>query len=154
MYVEPGDGEEDPGVEKKKGGPNGFGMANTQLVVNVWGWPCVRYVYLPTYRPWISPWGWRRYPTWWRPWRPLGWSTWRPVRVRHYSPTIRIVHAPRLHRAHKIYKPIRVHSTTVRTRHAGAHSNFKVSRTKTTIKGPRGKTVTRTKTTVKRGRRG
>ncbi|MER3523460.1 MAG: hypothetical protein C4326_05170 [Ignavibacteria bacterium] len=34
------------------------------VVVNVWGWPCARYVYAPTYRVWVSPWRWRVYPAW------------------------------------------------------------------------------------------
>ena len=154
IIVEPGDPGQDEGVESKKGGPSLSTVNTAQIVINVWSWSCVRYVYRPGYRPWVSPWGWRHYPGWWRPWRPLGWSFWRPVKVRHYSPTIRIVHKHRLNRAHGMYKPIRVHSTTVRTRHAGVHSNYKVSRTKTTIKGPRGKTTTHTRTTVKKSRRG
>jgi len=41
--------------------------------VEVASWPIVQYVYVPTYRPWISIWGWNRYPSWWRPWRPYSW---------------------------------------------------------------------------------
>ena len=71
-------------------------------------------------------------------------------------------------RAHNVYRPARVTSTTVRTRHAGAHANYKVNRTKTKVTGPRGNSVTKKtttikgqkgqvkaqKTTVKRGRKG
>ncbi|OYY99508.1 MAG: hypothetical protein B7Y37_14020 [Sphingobacteriia bacterium 28-36-52] len=41
--------------------------------VEVASWPIVQYIYVPTYRPWISIWGWNRYPGWWRPWRPYSW---------------------------------------------------------------------------------
>lgn len=33
--------------------------------VNVWGWPCVNYIFSPVYRPWVSPWHWAYYPAWW-----------------------------------------------------------------------------------------
>lgn len=154
LIIEPTEAGQDEGVEPKKGGPSAMYLPPAQIFVNVWSWPSVRFVYRPGYRPWISPWGWRHYPGWWRPWRPLGWTYWRPAKVRHYSPTIRVVHQHRLHRAHGIYKPIRMRSTTVKTRYGGAHSQYKVRRTKTTIQGPRGKTTTRTRTTVKKSRRG
>lgn len=41
--------------------------------VEVASWPIVQYIYVPTYRPWISIWGFNRYPGWWRPWRPYSW---------------------------------------------------------------------------------
>jgi len=41
--------------------------------VEVANWPIVQYIYVPTYRPWISIWGWNKYPGWWRPWRPYSW---------------------------------------------------------------------------------
>ena len=43
---------------------------NTIAYVQVANWPIVQYIYVPTYRPWVSSWGWNRYPQWWRPWRP------------------------------------------------------------------------------------
>lgn len=33
--------------------------------VNVWGWPCVSFMFGPSYIPWVSPWSWAYYPTWW-----------------------------------------------------------------------------------------
>lgn len=41
--------------------------------VEVASWPIVQYIYVPTYRPWVSIWGWNNYPNWWRPWRPYSW---------------------------------------------------------------------------------
>jgi hypothetical protein len=154
MIVEPAEVEVENGMDKQRGGPDRIMRKTAQIIVNVWTWPSVRFVYGPAYRPWISPWGWRNYPGWWKPWRPVGWSVWKPARIRYHSPTIRVVHKHRLHKAHSFYKPIRMHSTTVRTRHAGAHANYKIRKTKTTITGPKGRSVSRTKTTVKRSRRG
>lgn len=36
-------------------------------------WPVVRYIYLPAYSIWHSPWYWNYYPNYWRPWRPVYW---------------------------------------------------------------------------------
>lgn len=32
---------------------------------NVWGWPCVSFIFGPMYSPWVSPWRWAYYPSWW-----------------------------------------------------------------------------------------
>jgi hypothetical protein len=147
VIVEPYDGTEES-VEDNGSGPS-WRSNNALVVVNVWNWPSVRFIYGPTYRPWISPWRWRVYPNWWRPWRPLTWSVWHPLRVKHYRPTVRVVHTHRVVKARNIYKPVRVTSTTVRSRHASAHANYKVRKTTTTVKGPRGNAVTKKSTTVK-----
>ncbi|MBK8668758.1 MAG: hypothetical protein IPN89_04535 [Saprospiraceae bacterium] len=168
VIVEPSEGEDDIKSEGVKKGPLHTYTNRPAVIVNVWVWPCVRFVYAPGYKPWVSPWRWRFYPSSWRPWRPLGWAIWHPIRFHHYHPRIRVVHTHRVVNAHKIYKPVRVTSTTVRTRHATAHANYKVTKTKTRVTGPRGnsaikKTTTvkgpkghvkAQKTTVKRGRRG
>lgn len=123
------------------------------IVVNVWAWPSIRFVYGPNYRPWVSPWRWRVYPNWWRPWRPLSWAVWHPFKVKHYRPTIRVVHTHRIVKAHNIYRPSRVTSTTVKSRYTSAHNNYKVTRSKTKVAGPRGNSVTKKSTTVQ-GRHG
>ncbi|MBK8055063.1 MAG: hypothetical protein IPK35_17770 [Saprospiraceae bacterium] len=151
IIVEPSDGTD---IDEDDGGKGPmYENEDAYVVVNVWGWSTVRYIYAPAYRPWISPWRWRSYPTWWSPWRPFSWSVWHPFRVRHYRPTVRIVSTHRVVRAHNVYRPARVTSTTVRTRHAGAHANYKVNRTKTKVTGPRGNSVTK-KTTTVRGQKG
>jgi hypothetical protein len=45
----------------------------TTTYVQVYSWPIVRFMYVPTYNPWRSPWYWGYYPGWWRPWRPHYW---------------------------------------------------------------------------------
>ena len=158
--VEP-QGDEDqawfPYEEKEiQSGPYDDYTANTiskkGVVVNVWVWPAVRFVYAPGYRVWVSPWRFRAYPAWWRPWRPLGWRAFHVHRL-HYRRGFVVVRTHRVVRAHRIYTPIRVHSVTVRRRHAVAVNNYRVTRTRTAVTGPRGNTVIK-KTTTVTGRNG
>jgi hypothetical protein len=162
VIVEPGEGDEgednafiqydfNNGVTY---GPNAANYNTTapRIIVNVWFWPSVRFVYAPAYRPWVSPWRWRAFPAWWRPWRPLGWYAWHPFRRPHYR-HFAVVRTHRVVRAHAIYRPVRVTSVSVRTRHATAVNGYRVTRTRTTVTGPRGHKATRTTTTV-RGRGG
>lgn len=148
VIIEP-NGDEAAKDDKKGKGP--FAPAVTDeagVVINVWYWPCVRFVYAPAYRPWISPWRWRYYPTWWHPWRPLRWHVWHPYH-RHYHRSYVVVHTHRTVHAHRIYTPVRTTSVSVRTRHSAAVGQYKVSRTRTSVTGPRGGTKTVKKTTVK-----
>jgi hypothetical protein len=43
---------------------------NTYVIAS---WPLVRYIYVPNYVIWHSPWRWQYYPNYWRPWRPRYW---------------------------------------------------------------------------------
>lgn len=87
--------------------------SNVKVVVNVWMWPCVRYIYAPVYRPWVSPWYWRHYPGWWKPWRPVWWHV-HHRRALHYHPYYRAVTIHRVRVAHRVYHRHHVHSPTVR----------------------------------------
>ena len=121
-----------------------------RMIVNVYYWPSVRFVYRPAYVPWVSPWRWRHYPGYFKPWRPLGWRVFHPRALpyhRHYA----VVRTHRVVVAHRVYAPHRASSVTVRTRTTLARKNYRITRTK--VSGPGGNT--RVKTTVKkRGRRG
>jgi hypothetical protein len=154
VIVEPGDGEDDGAFIDNSidndiaHGPNaGSFYYNPRVIINVWLWPSVRFVYAPIYRPWISPWRWRHYPGWWRPWRPFAWRVWHPFH-RPFHAHCAIVRTHRVVHAHRIYAPHRVTSVTVRTRHSAAVGNYRVTRTKTSITGPRGNGATKTRTTV------
>ncbi len=75
QIVEPSNGtdqKDDVKMEPRtKSGPSAINFEEEDaIVINVWPWPCVRFVYAPAYRPWVSPWRWRVYPSYWRPWRP------------------------------------------------------------------------------------
>ena len=150
VIVEASDGEQEIiDEDAPRRGPSVYYPNRPFVVVNVWGWPCVRHVYAPTYRPWKSPWRWRVYPSYWTPWRPLSWNVYHPYRVKYYQPRVRTVRTNRIARANNIYRPSRATSTTVRTRYVGAHKNYKINRTKTTVTGPRGNSVTKKTTTVR-----
>ncbi|MBL7729648.1 MAG: hypothetical protein JNM88_00605 [Chitinophagaceae bacterium] len=154
VIVEPDSGEpgawiEEP-VNSNLSGPNstiGAVQYDLPIVVNVWLWPSVRFVYAPGYRPWVSPWRWRHYPGWWRPWRPLSWHVWHPFRAPWHRSFV-VVRTHRVVHAHVVYKPFRSSSVVVRNRHSVAVNNYRVTRSRTTVTGPRGKTTTVKKTTV------
>lgn len=136
------------------GGPNaenGSYFSPTGIVVNVWAWPCVRFVYAPAYTVWVSPWSWHARPVWYHPWRPYAWTVYRPFRY-HYAPHYAVVTTRRVVYAPRIYRPMRVTSVTVTTRHRVAVNNHRVARKTTTVRTHHGR-VTRTHTVVRRRRR-
>lgn len=94
--------EDDAATPSK--GPAAPRLLRVRVWVNVWAWPCVAWIYGPTYVAWASPWHWSVYPRWWRPWRPhpyrVFWG-WQRPRVVVYRP----VHVCRVTRAHAVYVP-------------------------------------------------
>lgn len=133
----------------KVNGPSANYYESNRIVVNVFFWPAVRFVYRPVYVPWVSPWRWSHYPGWWRPWRPLAWRVYHP-RVFVYRRHCAVVYTHRVVAAHRVYTPYRASSTIVRTRTTVARNNYKVTRTRTRVTGPRGNTRVRTNTTIQR----
>lgn len=123
------------------------GTTTNVVVTNVWAWPTVRYVYAPAYTVWVSPWGWRTRPVWWRPWHPVRYAVFHPYWAP-YRPHYVVVHTHRVVVAPRIYHPVRTTSVIVHTRYQPAVSNYRVTRKTTTVHGPRGNTVTRRTTTV------
>ncbi|HEX2630451.1 MAG TPA: hypothetical protein VHM26_15630 [Chitinophagaceae bacterium] len=155
VIVEP-NGDEETGMSFQSNygmdhGPSGYTESNG-IIVNVWLWPSVRFIYGPVYRPWASPWRWRMHPVWWKPWHPLAWRVFHPRCVVYHRPFV-VVRTHRIVRGPVIYRPVRMSSVSVRTRHSVAVNNYRVTRTKTTVTGPRGNSAIRTTTTV-RGKHG
>ncbi len=150
---EGGDEEEGEGVEQEQEVKGPFvgaapaALLMPRVVVNVWGWPCVRFVYAPGYRAWVSPWRWRAYPGWWRPWRPLAWRAFHPFWYRRHVP-VAVVRTHRVVRAHGFYAPRRVTSVTVTRRHGPAVNHYRVTRTRT-VRTKDGVRHTRTTTRVR-----
>ena len=131
--------------------------ATDLVVVNVWTWPTVRYVYGPRYTPWISPWHWRAYPGWYRPWRPLSWHVFHPLHFRYHHVGFRTVRTHRVVTAHRVYAPHRVGSVTVRKAHSTNLTHYRTTKTtrKATVVGPRGNEYNVKKSTTKvKGRDG
>lgn len=88
------------------------------IVINVWTWSSVRFVYGPSYRPWRSPWSWRNYPSWWRPWRPVGWRSYNGQMRQHHVHFHRVT-TRRCVRSHRVYHTNR--RTTVLVRNHRHH---------------------------------
>jgi len=130
-------------------GPSADYYKGSRIVVNVFFWPSVRFVYSPAYVLWVSPWRWRHYPGWWRPWRPLAWHIYHPRRL-YYHNHCAVVRTHRVLVAHRVYTPFRASSVIVRNRTTVARNNYRVTRTKTRVTGPRGNTRVRTNTTIQR----
>lgn len=98
------------------------GFAPPVVIVNVWAWRPVRFIYAPTYVVWVSPWRYRHYPPYWKPWRPVAWRV-HHARVVRYHHHCRVVHVHRVARAHRAYHRHRVHSPGYHQRNAGRHAN-------------------------------
>jgi len=46
---------------------NYYTVENPAPYVNVWNWPVVSFFFGNAYSPWVSPWHWAYYPSWWMP---------------------------------------------------------------------------------------
>lgn len=154
VIVEPNSGGNDNGfiyTENNNGGPNVTEetISNPVIVINVWSWTCVRFVYVPAYRPWVSPWRWRMYPVWWHPWHPLTWHVFHPFHTGYHRAFV-VCHTHRVIHAHAIYTPFRTSSAFVKTRHSAVVGHYRVTRTTTIRRGPAGGRV---RTITTRGRR-
>jgi len=158
VIVEPGEADSETarlsftGDEISHGPAMGYPDYSPGIIINVWFWPTVRFIHTPAYVTWRSPYRWRHYPGWWRPWRPLRWHAFRPHHYHHHH-RFSVVRTHRVVHARRIYTPLRVTSSTVRTRHSTSVNNYRVTRTRTTVTGPRGHQATRKSTTV-RGKNG
>ncbi|TWW00147.1 hypothetical protein [Chitinophaga pinensis] len=106
-------------------GPSAY--APEGIVVNVWLWPCVRYVYAPAYTVWVSPWTWVSRPVWYHPWRPLPWRVYHPYRYA-YAPHYVVVPVRRIPPARVIYRPVRTTSVTVINRNRVVVNNYRTTR--------------------------
>jgi len=104
--------EEKGAVQSLKAESNVTVVENGSATVNVWLWPSVRYIYGPRYVVWVSPYHWRYYPVWWRPWHPVAHRVFYGYRVR-YAPHYHYVTVRRVTVARTAYYPRRHSSTLV-----------------------------------------
>ncbi|NND33509.1 MAG: hypothetical protein HKN76_13035 [Saprospiraceae bacterium] len=132
---------EEESVESK--GPAAQNFSSLRIQVNVWLWPSVRFMYRPGYVSWVSPWRWRHYPRWWKPWRPHPFHRYislRPHYHIHYHP----VALHRVGNAHRHYVGHRTASVSVKKRYSSNVATYRakkgiVQTKKTTVvSGPRG----------------
>src|SRR5688500_17367503 len=118
------------------------------VVVNVWAWPSVRYLYVPAYTPYISPYYYNYYLVWWSPWAPVPYAVYYPYQYRYYNSYL-VVKTHRVTSAHRVYSPYRTTSVSVTHRHPTAVGNYRVTKTNTVVKGPRGNVTQVKKQTVR-----
>lgn len=104
--------EEKGAVQQLKAESNVTVVNNAAPTVNVWLWPSVRYLYAPGYVVWVSPYRWRAYPRWWRPWRPVAHTVFYSYGVR-YRPHYHVVTVRRATVVRNVYRPRRHSSTLV-----------------------------------------
>lgn len=104
--------EEKGAVQQLKAESNVAVVSNAAPTVNVWVWPSVRYLYAPGYVVWVSPYSWRAYPKWWRPWRPIAYTVFYSYGVR-YRPHYHVVRVRRATVVRNVYNPRRHSSTLV-----------------------------------------
>ena len=77
-------------------------------VVNVYNWNAVRHILRRQYNPWISPYRFAYYPTWWSPWNQYAYYDYYP-RTRNYRNFYHYVTFHRVYRVHNFYRPYRVY---------------------------------------------
>lgn len=99
-------------VQNLKAESNVTVVENSSPAVNVWLWPSVRYLYAPGYVVWVSPYRWRAYPNWWRPWHPVRHAVFYNYGVR-YRPFYHVVTVRRVAAVRRVYYPRRHSSTLV-----------------------------------------
>ena len=104
--------EEKGAVQKLKAESNVAVVDNSAPTVNVWVWPSVRYLYAPAYVVWVSPYRWRAYPRWWKPWRRVAHPLFYSYGVRH-RPHYHYVSVRRVTAVRNVYYPRRHSSTLV-----------------------------------------
>lgn len=93
------------------------GTTTSNVQVNVWSWPVVRYVYGPMYTSlWVSPFTWYVHPRWWQPWRPVAYVYYAPL-WNPFRPYYALCYSHRVVYAHHIYAPYRRTSVVVHTRY-------------------------------------
>lgn len=123
--IEPFEEKEEAPATKGPSSPED--APRVRVWVNVWSWPCVMWIYGPTYVVWSSPWYYGYYPPHWHPWRPWGWNAWYGWH-RPYHGWYHPVHTCRVVHAHAVYQHRAMHSPTVRARNAAIRNNRPVAR--------------------------
>lgn len=136
VIVEPSDEEQE--IKGGRGPEMPEIVTVPAIIVNVWGWPTVRFVYAPAYRPWVSPWRWRHYPAAYHPWHPVAWRV-HHARTARWRAHHRIVTTHRVTVAHGLYLPHRHTSVVVVNRYRPARDHYRNNHV-TVVKGPRGQT--------------
>ena len=111
-------------ADKPTTGPAELMSPTHSVFVNVYYWPCVNYMYYPSYVVYASPWGWEYYPVWWSPWEPYYWN-YHYNRVRWYhSMYYHQTNVCYVNHAHNVYKQHRSESRAVKETYAAPRAEY------------------------------
>jgi hypothetical protein len=110
-------------------GPTGNDITISNFFVNVWYWPCVTYIYQPTYVVYVSPWYWDYYPYWWSSWYVRPWYIHHHHCYDYYYYGYAPVYVYRNHVAHNMYYGHRSYSPSVHNYYSHARTNYRAART-------------------------
>jgi hypothetical protein len=122
--VEPFEVSTDKGGKGGGFGPDPVVLEQNIIIVNVWMWPCVKFIYAPIYKPWVSPWHYRHHPAWFKPWKPAPWYVHHNHCIHHHA-NYHPVYIYRVPVAHKIYKPYHKSSVIIINKYKPAHAAYK-----------------------------
>ncbi len=115
---------EDKGTGKR--GPAAYSPGVPFIFVNVWAWPCVRFIYAPVYVVWVSPWYWGYYPPWWSPWAPYPWR-YHYMSCYHYHHYYDYTPYHHTTYVHDFYGPRRSSSNQVTERYRENHVRYQTA---------------------------
>jgi hypothetical protein len=115
---------EDKGTGKR--GPSAYSHGSPYIFVNVWAWPCVRFIYAPAYVVWVSPWYWGYYPPWWSPWAPYPWR-YHYMSCYHYHHHYDYTPYHHTTYVHEFYAPRRNASSQVTERYRENHIRYQAT---------------------------
>ena len=115
---------EDKGTGKR--GPAAYSPGVQFIFVNVWAWPCVRYIYAPAYVVYVSPWYWGYYPAWWSPWAPYPWR-YQYMSCYHYHHYYDYTPYHHTTYVHDFYGPRRSASNLVTERYRENHVRYQTA---------------------------
>jgi hypothetical protein len=122
VFFEPNN-ENQVGQGSSKGGPScSYYTAN--MWFNAWYWPCIRFMYAPSYVVWVSPWYWDYYPNWWSPWGPYSWRNYYRHCYHYHHHYYRSYHHYG-NNAYNAYKSHRRSSSYVENRHRSSLVNYR-----------------------------
>lgn len=124
--IEPVDDVEPSDKGNSNRGPSAYSPGRPGIYVNVWFWPCVPFLFAPTYVVWVSPWYWGYYPPYWSPWPPYPWR-YHYINTYHHHHHYHHYNYHRSTYAHQIYAPRRTSSPYVNNRYTGARENYKAN---------------------------
>lgn len=127
-------------------------VGNSPVIVNVITWKVVRFMWAPRYVFWVSPWRYRHYPAWYKPWKRIHWHAYH-AHVKHHHVRCNRIYARRFHHAHTHHYH-RTYSATFHAKHPNIPKTAGKTSGSNTEKSPQKKTVDTQKVKTSEGASG